>query len=214
MTPEEIAAKEAATAAAEKEAADAKAKAEAEANSHEDPVEQELKKVREKGSGKTELEKALFTKQQIEKRIVELSKESGIEEPIGEDDNAPVTVGMLRQREKEAAAKTSLQLADTIEDENERELVKHHLANTIRPSGNPQEDLKNARSMVNAVKNRQLIEEAQRKTAAKTHSSGNGAPPKLSEGTFEPTAEEISFMRAPFNMTQADIIAARKKAQQ
>lgn len=211
MSPEEIAAKEAATAAAAEEA---EAAAKAAAELPQDPVEKELKKVREKGSGKTELEKALFTKQQIDKRIAELSKESGIEEPISEDDESPVTVGMLKKLEKERSAKTSLQIADDIEDENERELVKHHLANTIRPSGNPQEDLKIARSLVNAVKNKQLIEEAQRKTPARSYSSGTGAPAKPSDGVFEPTAEEVSFMRAPFNMTQKDVIAARKANQQ
>ena len=179
-----------------------------------DPVEKELKKVREKGTGRTELEKALFTKQQIEKRIADLSKDAGVEDPISEDDEAPVTVGMLKKLEKERSAKTSIQLADDIEDENERELVKHHIANTIKPSGNPQEDLKVARSIVNAVKNRQLIEEAQRKAPARTYSSGTGAPAKPSEGVFEPTAEEVQFMKAPFNMTPKEIIASRKASQQ
>lgn len=205
MNPEEIAAKEAATAAA----AEAKAKAEAEAKLSQDPLKLELDKVNKKGAGKTELEKALFTKSQIDKRISELQKESGEEAPIDEDDSAPVTVGMLKKMEKEKAAKNSLQLAEDIEDENERELVKHHLSNTLKPSGNPQEDLKTARLIVNGVKNARIIEEGGRKVTPRTYSSGTGAPAKKEDGEFIPTAEEQMFMKS-MKLTKEDILKARK----
>lgn len=211
MTQEEIAAKAAATAAAD---AEAKAKAEAEAKLSQNPLKAELEKVQKKTAGKTELEKALFTKQQIDKRIADLQKENGTSEPIDADDNATVTVGMLKQMEKERAAKSSLQLAEDIEDENERELIKHHLQNTIRPSGNPNEDLKTARMMVNAVKNSKLIEEAQRKTQPKNFSSGTGNPAKPVDGVFEPTTEELAYMHPPWNLSKEKILEARKNAQQ
>jgi hypothetical protein len=176
------------------------------------PIKKELDKVKGKTAGKTELEKALFTKQQIDKRIKELSGEEGIETPQEEDDDTPVTVGTLRKMEKEKAQKTALTMAEEITDADEKELVMHHIQNTIRPSGNPAEDLRLARAIVNSVKNTQILEEVKRKPTAKTHSSGSGAPARQEE-SFEPTKDEQVFMSAPFNLTKEQVIAARKKAE-
>lgn len=175
-----------------------------------DPVETELKKVQEKGEGKTELEKLRYKKAQIEKRERELLGDQGVDVEPSTDDNAPVTVGMLKKIEREKAQETALSLAqDEVTDERERELVIHHLNNTIKPSGNPREDFRAARLLVNAVKHGQLAEEVARKGVSSQSTIG-GAPGK-SEAIFTPTAEELTFMRPPFNMTKEQVIMARKK---
>lgn len=180
-----------------------------------DPVKGELDKIQKKGKGKTELEKAIFTKRQIEKRIAELKGDTGEEGTPDEDDSAPVTVGMLKKMQKEQVVQSALSLAEEqITDEHELELTKHHLSNTIKPSGNAQEDFRNARAIVNAVKNKQITEEAQRKTVAKRTSAGSSAPGKL-EDHFEPTTEELTMMRfkgydgKPL-LSKEDIVKARK----
>lgn len=209
MTPEEIAAKAGATAAPE----EAEVKTEAELSP--DPLKEELDKVQKKGAGRTKLGKALYARNKIDEQIKLIKQEEGIEEPEipeEDDENAPVTVGMLKKLEKERATKTAFQIAEEIESEHERELVKHYLSNTIKSSGNPAEDVKLARSLANSVKNKQLIEEALRKTAPKGAGTGSGAPLRAGE-IFEPTAEEALYMKPPFNLTQKQIVEARKPAQ-
>ncbi len=209
MTPEEIAEKEAATAAAKAEE-EAKAKAEATP----DPLKKELEKV-QGTKVRTEAEKAAFSLLKNAERAKELGldpkKVLGLDEDK-EDDDKPVTQGDLRRIELERAQKSALTRADEIEDENYRDLVKHHLTSTIKPSGNADEDFKNARAIVDFVKNSQIAEEAQRRSSAKGHSSGAGAPARH-EGAFEPTAEEQVWMRAPWNMTEKQVLDIRKKSQ-
>lgn len=202
MTPEEIAAKEAADAAA----------AAKEETSSLDPVQAELEKEQRRG-GHTEAEKAAFSLKKTAERLKELGGDPaailGVTTP-SEEDNAPVTVGMLRKIEAERAQKTALQQAEDIPDVNERELTKHYLATRIVPSGDPAADLRMARSLVNAVKNTQIIEETQRKTDAPKHATGGGGRSKAPEDEFVATAEEASFMRS-FGLTKEQVIAARPK---
>jgi hypothetical protein len=175
------------------------------------PIKEEIKRVI---GGKSELEKALYTQQQLEKRIKELKGDQG-EIPVAEEthDDAPMTVAMYKKLEQEKAAKTALQLADEIQDDDEKTLTKHYLTTRIKSSGNPQEDLRFARAAMNSLKNSQIAEEVSRKTPARAFSSGAGNPAKPPEGIFEPTAEEASMMRAPFNLTEADIKRARQQSQ-
>lgn len=175
------------------------------------PVKEELERVRSKGKGKTELERAIYTRNQVDKRIKELSGETETNiEPVDEDDEAPVTVGMLKKRELEQAAKTSLKLADEIEDEDERELTKYYLENNIKPSGSPTDDLRIARTLVNSKRNNNIVEEISRRQQPKTRGNGTGGPAKR-ESVFEPTADEAAMMKPPFNLTKEDVIAARRK---
>lgn len=177
-----------------------------------DPIEQELEKVSKKGEGRTELEKLQFTKRKLLEREAELLKEQGIA-PTEPGDDEPVTVGMLKAKEREQAFKTALTLAEEdIQDERERELVKHHLSNTIKPSGNPREDLRVARAIVNSVKNGQIAEELARKGTPSAPSS-SGAPGKH-EAVFEPTPSELAMMRPPFNLTKEDVVKARQKEEE
>lgn len=173
-----------------------------------DPLKTELEKVQKKEGGRTKREKLIFTKKRLDKQLAELDEEEGIEEPE-DDDDAPVTVRMLKDMQKKTTVKTALDLADEIDAETERELVKYHIQNTIKSTGNPKEDLKLARAIVNNSKNEKVIEELQRKPGTKNHSGGSGGPAKPAEQEPEYTAEEQAFMRPPFNMSKDQILKAR-----
>lgn len=230
MDPAKIAELEAATAAA-KTAAEAaggtdetlnKALTEAEsalqqakAPSQVDPVQQELDRVR--GQGRTEAEKAAFSLKKNAESAVRLGLDPaeilGIKP--GEtvvDESTPMTVGMYQQIQKDSAQKTSLQLADVIPDENERELTKHYLQHRLVPSGDPQDDLRIARAAVNSLKNAQILEEEARRGSIRTHGSGTGAPPTVVRDGGELTAAEQPYLKAPWNMTKEAIIKARPKS--
>lgn len=176
-----------------------------------DLLKKELEKKQSK-SGFTKLEKARHAAKKIQDEIAKLEEDEGITPGVDADDDEPVTVGMLKQKQKEEATKNALNLADAIENETERELVKHHLENSIRPTGNPAEDLRLARALVNDVKNQQIIEEVQRKKDAAKAGTGSGAPARKEGEEFVPTAEEERYMKPPFNLTKEQIIAARPKA--
>lgn len=175
-----------------------------------DPLKTELEKVQKK-EGRTHDEKILYKFNELKKEVKERGLLPEEADPVETaDDDSPVTVGMLKKMQQDAAAKTALQLADDISDESERELTKHHLSNSIRPTGNPSEDLRRARAIVNEVKNRQIVEEITRKTPAKAYSSASSAP--LRQTIIEPelSAEELAFTRPPFNMTKEQILKTRK----
>lgn len=182
-----------------------------------DPVQVELEKIQKKGKGRSELEKAIFTKNQIEKRIAELKGETNQDEvPESDEDDAPVTVGMLKKIQKQQNARTALAIAEEqITDDKELELVKYHLQNTIKPSGSATEDLRIARSIVNSVKNKIIIDEMSRKSPAKRTSSGGSSPGKHDD-YFEPTAEELKMMSfkgfdgKPL-LTKEDILKSRRQ---
>lgn len=175
-----------------------------------DPIQAELDKVEKKGEGRTKLEKLEFTKKRIDQQIAEEHKALGIEvTPVPSDDDAPVTVGMLREIEARQSTKTALQMAEEIADPKERELTIHHLENTIRSSGNPAEDLRLAKSIVFSVKNGQIAQEAARGTTPNRAPSAPGAPPLVTEKQPDLTPTEMAFLGKPWNMTKEAIIAAR-----
>lgn len=230
MTPEQIAGLESSATAAETAAKDAggtdetlnKAATDARqafdaAKAPSDHVKTELERVKKP---KTEAEKLSHSIKSTARRAKELgldplaliNEEEGQVSSGDGDDDRPVTMRDLKNMQNQAAAKTALNLADEITDENERELTKHHLANSIRPSGNPQEDFRLARALVNSVKNGQVLEEESRRTTAKQHGSAAGSPPRRMD-TSDLTAEERSFMGPPFNMTEKEIRAARPKSE-
>lgn len=170
-----------------------------------DPLKIELDKVQRKG--KTKAEKLLYTKNRIDQQLKELGIE---EEEADDDDDKTVTVGMLKKIQAQSSTKSALELADGIPNEVERELTKNYLENRITPSGNAQEDFETAQILVNAKKNTQIIEEVLRKPQSRTQSSGNGAPAKVADPVEELTTEEMLYTKAPWNMSKAQIIAARQ----
>lgn len=175
-------------------------------------LKNELDKIQKNNTGKTKREKLSYTKKRVEEQLKELDIEEGVTDPnLDGDDDQPLTKGEFKKLKTEEATKTALQLADEISDQVERELVKHHIDNTIRPSGNPQVDLANARAIVNNVKNAQIIEEVNRRQDPKRHSSGSGNPaldPKVEE---ELTPTELVFTRPPYSLSKAEILGRRPK---
>jgi hypothetical protein len=186
---------------------------ETEETPEQDPLKTELERVQNKDPRK-ELEKAEKSLHFNAKRVAELggdpTKVLGVSVEDSEDeDDKPVTIGMLKKIQRETAERTALQQADDIQNETERELVKHHLQNTIKSTGNPSEDLRNARALVNSLKNSQIIEEVSRRPEVKTHSNATGADAKQ-EKEVVLTPEEKQMMGAPFNMSVPEILAARE----
>lgn len=178
-----------------------------------DPLKEELTRVQQK-EPRSEAEKAAFSLKKNAERIKELGGNPAFilgyntKEDVDEtDDDAPVTVGMLKKLQQESAVKSSLQMADEIPNETERELVKYHINNSIRSTGNPAEDIKLARAIVNSVKNSQITEEIARKPESKTHSSSSSAPANQTK-QIELTPEERQFKKFA-GLSDEDIIKAR-----
>lgn len=184
-------------------------KAEAEAKAAEAASQEALKKELEKSKGKfTKRERLEFEKKKIDEQLAKVNEAEGHTPPI--DDDTPVTVGMLDKLKREQGKKTALDLAESIEDETERELAKHYIQSRIVPSGNAEEDLKLARAAINSIKNSQIAEELARKG---TPGKGTGSSqPAKHEAVFTPTPEESVFMNAPYNLSKQDILNARTKA--
>lgn len=180
-----------------------------------DPLKNELERVR--STSRPEIEKAAFALKKNADRFKELGGDPG--EVLGfkteevdtdDEDEKPVTLGMLKKMQKDTAVKSAIQLANDIENESERELVKFHIENTIKSTGNPTEDLRLAKMLVNSVKNAHFLEEIGRKGEAKNHSSASSAPAKDTTVTGELTHEEIPFSLPPFNMSKEQILKLRK----
>lgn len=134
-----------------------------------------------------------------------------IEVDASEDDDKPVTVGMLRNIQKQEAQKTALQFADDIADESTRDTVKQYLANNIVPSGDAEADFRLALAAASANKNKEVLQEINRYGTPKKTSAG-GSMPATVEEEFVPTAQEQVFMRPPYNLSKEKILEARKKA--
>ena len=127
-------------------------------------------------------------------------------------DDQPLTRRDLRNIQKEDVKKTSLELADQIEDETEREETKRIL-NRLEPSGDAQRDFAIAHSAVTADRTKKVAKvAAQSRTASRT--AAGGTQPGKAEDDFEPTADELVFMRPPYNLSKEKIIAKRQAEQQ
>lgn len=177
---------------------------EPEPSQEKDPVQKELERVEAKPK-RTKLEQLEFTKKRVEDQLAEERRKAG----IVEDDDRPLTVREFKALQQDTATETAIKLSDSIENEAERKLVQYHLENTIKPSGDAQTDLRNARLLVNAVKNGQIVEETLRTVKPKTTGSGTGAPPKEKQ-TTELTKEERIYATA-FKLTDEQVIAARPR---
>ena len=170
-----------------------------------DPIKKEVKKLEKKKF--TKRERLNFEKGKIDQQLKELDKEEGVETL---EDETPVTLGMLKKLDQDKSKKTALDLAEDIEDDDERELTKHYIKDRVTPSGDPKEDLRIARAIVNSLKNSQIAEEVDRKKNPKNKGTNPGSP-GTHEKEFRPTEEERVFMNPPYNLTNEDIIKARKQ---
>lgn len=174
------------------------------------PLQAELDKVEEHKSGRTKREKLEFTLNRVQQQLSELE---GASTPTEVDKTKPVTFADLERIDSEKENRRAVDLAESIQDEVERKLTIHYLENTIRPSGNADTDLSNARAIVNAKRNALLAEEASRATRPTNFSSAPGAPMNPQAEVFQPTPQEAMMMRAPFNLTKEEVIGARNRAQ-
>ena len=173
-----------------------------------DLLKTELEKVQKKS--RTQAEKLLYTKKRVEAQLKELGIEEDVETKDDSEDDKPMTIAMWKKLQAETATKTAIDLADEVENETERELLKFHLENTIKSTGDPQNDIKLARTLVNAVKNKQILEEVARKPQVKTHSSSSGVPASHQKAV-ELTKEEQLYMLPPWNLTKEQVLKARPK---
>lgn len=218
MTEQEKAEQEKAVTAAA--AQKAKEEADAKALAEQDPLKNELSRVQNiKKPTYTEKEKAEYTLRKNAERVKELGGDPtsiiGVDSGDIDEDDKPMTVGMFKRQQQEIASRSALQLADEITNETERELIKYHIQNTIRPTGNPNEDLRIARTLTNAAKNAQIMEEANRKGQAKSYSSGSSADAKYDAvASQELTKAEQRFLLKPYKMTKEQIIKARTSVKQ
>jgi len=172
-----------------------------------DPIAEELSRHKER-TVRSEEEKAAFSLQKNAERVRELGLDPT--EILGlkkEEKGTVMTVEMYREIENEKSQKTALQLANEIQDEQERELTKTYLRERIKPSGNAEEDLRFARLAVNSVKNSMIASELGRKAEPKTFSSSPGVPP-VQEKKIELTKEELSLKQA-FKLSDEEVLKAR-----
>jgi len=177
------------------------------------PLQAELDRVEQHKSGRTKREKLEFTLNRVQQQLAELEGEAGVDTTVEVDKTKAVTFADLDRIEHDRENRRAVDMAESITDDVERKLTIHYLENTIRPSGNADTDLANARAIVNAKRNALIAEEASRGTRPNSFVSAPGTPMRPTQEVFEPTAQETQFMRAPFNLTKEDIIAARNRAQ-
>lgn len=138
----------------------------------------------------------------------------GIKAPlkVGKElsDDTPLTIGTLRELEKQNAQTTALQMAQEL-PEDERDAVIDLLTNRIIPSGDAKKDFDLAHAAANSDRNAKIAQEAARGGRARRTAAG-GSSNAASEAEFTPTPEEQVFMSPPYNVPKAKILADRKKA--
>lgn len=179
------------------------------APSQDDPIDAEIKRNETNTQKRSKKEKLLYTKKRVEEQLAEFGDDE--EEDNDEaDDSTPLTKGDLKKFNVESARKKSVDLVSSIQDEKERKLTLQYLERIV-PSGDAEEDVRLARLAVNSVRNGMVIEEIARKEAivTKSHASAPGNPAPSPDAVFEPTEQEASLMRPPFNLTKEDILKAR-----
>ena len=177
------------------------------------PVEQEIE--REKGKQqRSEKEKAEFSLRKNAERAKELGIDPatvlGLAPQVQEEgDDAPATIGTVKQLLAEKEKQTAFELADEITDPHIRELTKLNLKKVI-PSGDANEDLRFARLAAESAKNSLVMEEVARAGRPNGHVASAGAPAKTVAKEPELTKDEMAFMKPPFSLSKEQIIASRK----
>lgn len=174
---------------------------------NEDPENPDVAPLQDEPKPKKEFtkkERLLHARNKIDEQLSEVDNE--------EDDNKPLTLGDLKRIKREETRETAINLANSIEDEDERTEVQDILRNNIVPSGDPKKDLAIAQGAVNSIKNAQIAEEAERKRHPERFPNAPGNPAKPVEGVFEPTLHEATMMRN-YKLTKEDILAARARSE-
>lgn len=153
-----------------------------------DPIKAELEKVKGQTQGKTPQEKMAFKLKLEAQRAKEMGiniedvlgfKPTPAEEEIIED--KPLTRKDIEEILKGAKTpdKTVHDYLDTVKDDATKELAQYYLDNTIKPSGNPEQDFQAAMLMVDAVKFKNQAQLQNIKPEAKNYSSGSSFQPNI-----------------------------------
>lgn len=169
---------------------------------------------------RTEKEKAVFTLKGTAQRLKDLGEDPlkilGIqpETKVSSElsDDTPLTVGALRELQRQDTKRSALQMANDISDEAERDEVISIL-NRLEPSGDAQSDFNLAQNAANAQRAKRIADEQARRTQPRRTAAGGSSPAPV-ETEFTPTAEEMVFMRPPYNLSKDKIIARRKAEQE
>lgn len=132
------------------------------------------------------------------------------DDDLGKDPSRPVTFGDLQRMRRTESTQTVKQMAETITDPVAKQAVLNAL-DSIKPSGDPEKDFKNAVAIASQDKNLKVLEEVARRPAPVQHRAGPGAPARQEGEAFEPSKEEASFMKA-FGLTKEDVLRARAAA--
>lgn len=172
------------------------------------PLKAELERVKSKKSPEEKAINSLYfnaekakelgidvTKDEKLKKILGISDEPKFEEePISEEDK-PLTKKDLEEFFKQKnAQKTAIELASEITDPFEKELVEYHLQNTIKSTGDANEDLNIAKTLANSVRDKKFRELSDIKPESKSHSSASGASLPTKSAEPELTAVEKAFV--------------------
>lgn len=217
MTPEKLAELESSATAAEQAAADAGGNDEALNKAAEDAKAAYAKaKAPSQESKRTEAEKAAYTLKKNAERARELGLDPAeimgtkthIEPNDDDEDDKPVTVGMLRNIQRKDAQKTALQMADELQDEATRTIVKEYISDRIVASGDADKDFRLALAAASAEKNKQVLAEMSRLVPPKRTAAGGSSPAHVEE-EFNPTPEEQYHMKH-FGLSKDKVLAARK----
>lgn len=182
----------------------------------EEPLKIELERLKGKKTPQEKAKDSLFFNAQKAKELgIDIEEVLGLKpkEDVVDEEDRPVTRKeleelLLKSRQVEAT-KTAEQLVNEIQDETERELTLFHIQNTIKSTGDPKEDLKLARTLTNSVRNSQIIEEAQRKPQAKSHSSSTSGTNASAEIEVKLTPEEQAYFNTGL-VTKDEILIARQ----
>ena len=172
---------------------------------------------------RTDREKAEFNLKRNAERLLELGGDPDsvlgrTKIPVNESlpDETPLTVGALREFNKQEAHKSALQLAEDIEDEDERNDTLTALRENIKPSGDSKKDLNLARAIANSTRTAQIATEIARKTKPSRTAPGGSAGAKV-EDTFEATEEELNVFKLTPNISperkKTLILEARRKTE-
>lgn len=151
----------------------------------------------------------------IERTLREYGEDDDTAEDNDDDEidpDRPLTLRDLQRIEAGKAVKTAKELADAVTDADERKAIQEALRVSINPAfvaSNPQQAFEQARAIANGSRNAKIIEEANRRNGrTQNRANGSGAPAPVDD-TFEPTAEELRYMKGPLALTKEEILAAR-----
>lgn len=197
-------------------------KEEVKVETDEEPLKTELEKVKSKKSAAEKARDSLyFNALEAKKLGIDPTKDERLKEIFGQSkvedtsEEAEVEKPLTRKDLMEIlsqtqVAKSAEQLANEIQSEVERELTLHHLQNTIRSTGDPQEDFRNARALANSARNLKIMEEVARKPEVKNHSSASSqGSQQQADPQIKFTPEEQAFL-ATGKITKEEILMARE----